>query len=106
MGNEIAIVKPAVDQENRLDNLILAIRAKDIDLAKDQLAYLAEQIGRKTPVRFRNIDYNGHTIGYLSLKGFFSICFWGNGSVSSTSPTIPLSAIMWYSVIRRLPWLL
>ena len=30
MGNEIAIVKPAVDQENRLDNLILAIRAKDI----------------------------------------------------------------------------
>lgn len=73
MGNEIAIVKPAVDQENRLDNLILAIRAKDIDLAKDQLAYLAEQIGRKTPVRFRNIDYNGHTIGYLSLKGFFNM---------------------------------
>ena len=27
MGYEIAIVKPAVDQVNRLDNLILAIRA-------------------------------------------------------------------------------
>lgn len=73
MGNEIAVIKPAVDKENRLDNLVLALKCKDVDLAKDQLAYLTEQISRKTPVRFREMEYNGHTISYLSLKGFFQL---------------------------------
>lgn len=73
IGNEIAVIKPAVDKENRLDNLVLAVRSRDIDLAKDQLGYLTEQISRKTPVRFREMEYNGHRISYLSLKGFFSL---------------------------------
>lgn len=73
IGNEIAVIKPAVDKENRLDNLVLAVKSKDIDLAKDQLGYLTEQISRKTPVRFRDMDYNGHHISYLSLKGFFNL---------------------------------
>lgn len=73
IGNEIAVIKPAVDGEKRLDNLVLAIKSKDIDLARDQLGYLVEQIGRKTPVRFREMEYNGHKINYLSLKGFFNL---------------------------------
>ena len=73
IGTEIAVIKPAVDKENRLDNLVLAIRSKDIDLAHDQLAYLKEQINRRTPIRFREMEYNGHTISYLSLKGFFNM---------------------------------
>lgn len=73
IGNEIAAIKPAVDKEKNSDNLLLAIRSKDIDLAKDQLAYLTEQIGRKTPVRFKGMEYNGHVIHYLSLKGVFNI---------------------------------
>lgn len=73
IGTEIAVVKPAVDKENRLDNLVLAVRSKDIDLAHDQLEYLKEQINSRTPVRFREMEYNGHTISYLSLKGFFNL---------------------------------
>lgn len=75
MGNEIAIIKPAVDGEKRMDNLMVAIRSKDIDLAKDQMGYLMEQIGRRTPVRFKALEYNGHTINYLSMKGFFNVFF-------------------------------
>lgn len=73
IGSEIAFIKPEVDGEKRLDNVVVAIRAQDIDLAKDQMAYLVEQIERKTPVRFRAIEYNGHTINFLSLKGFFNL---------------------------------
>ena len=73
IGTEIAVIKPAVDKENRLDNLVLAVRSKDVDLAKDQLGYLTEQISRKTPVRFREMEYNGYQISYLSLKGFFKL---------------------------------
>lgn len=75
IGGEIAVIKPAVDKERRLDNMVVAIRSKDIDLAKDQLGYLTEQIGRKTPVRFKSIEYNGHSIHYLSMKGFFGLFF-------------------------------
>lgn len=77
IGNEIVVIKPAVDKENRLDNLVLAVKSKDIDLAKDQMGYLTEQISRKTPVRFKGMDYNGHCINYISLKGFFNL-FLGN----------------------------
>lgn len=77
IGNEIAFIKPEAEQEKRLDNVVIAIRSKDIDLAKDQMAYLTEQIERKTPVRFKAIQYNGHTINFLSLKGFFNMFLGG-----------------------------
>ena len=77
IGNEIAFIKPEVEEEKRLDNVVVAIHSKDIDLAKDQMAYLTEQIERKTPVRFKAIQYNGHTINFLSLKGFFNVFLGG-----------------------------
>lgn len=77
IGNEIVFIKPEVEQERRLDNVVVAIHSKDIDLAKDQMAYLTEQVERKTPVRFKAIQYNGHTIHFLSLKGFFNMFLGG-----------------------------
>lgn len=77
IGNEIVFIKPEVEQERRLDNVVVAIHSKDIDLAKDQMAYLTEQVERKTPVRFKAIQYNGHTINFLSLKGFFNMFLGG-----------------------------
>lgn len=56
-----------------MQTVILAIHSKDIDYAQDQLNYLSEQIRLRTPVKFRNINYNGYTINYLSLKGFFRL---------------------------------
>ncbi len=73
IGNEIAILKPAVDREKGVDHVVFAIRSKDVLEAKDQMRYLTEQIERKTPVRFKVIEYNGHTINFLSLKGFFNL---------------------------------
>lgn len=77
IGNEIVFIKPEVEQEKRLDNVVVAVHSKDIDLAKDQMAYLTEQIERKTPVRFKAIQYNGHVINFLSLKGFFNVFLGG-----------------------------
>ena len=77
IGNEVTIIKPRLESGQRADNIVLAVRGKDIDLAKDQLAYLAEQIQRTTPVKERVIEYNGHTIHYFRLKGFFNLFFGG-----------------------------
>ena len=77
IGDEVAIIKPRLESGQRTDNIVLAVRSKDVDLAKDQLAYLAEHIQRTTPVRERAIEYNGHTIHYFRLKGFFNLFFEG-----------------------------
>ena len=73
VGHEIALIKPALDEENRQDNIILAIQANDIIYARDQLNYLMEQIDRKTPVREKAMEFNGYKIHYFSLKGFFKL---------------------------------
>lgn len=73
IGNEIALIKPECAGEQPMQTVILAIHSKDIDYAQDQLNYLSEQIRLRTPVKFRNINYNGYTINYLSLKGFFRL---------------------------------
>lgn len=77
IGDEVAIIKPRLESGQGTDNIVLAIRGADMDLAKDQLAYLAEQIQRTTPVRERTVEYNGHTIHYFRLKGFFNLFFGG-----------------------------
>ena len=44
IGGEVAIIKPRLENDQKADHIVLAIRAKEIHLAKDQMAYLAEQI--------------------------------------------------------------
>lgn len=77
IGGEVAIIKPRLESDQDTEDIVLAVRGKDIDLAKDQMAYLAEQIQRKTPIREKAMEYNGHTIHYFRLKGFFNLFFGG-----------------------------
>lgn len=77
IGGEVAIIKPRLENDQKADHIVLAIRAKEIHLAKDQMAYLAEQIQWKTPIRERAMEFNGHTIHYFRLKGFFQLFFGG-----------------------------
>ena len=76
-GGEVAIIKPRLENDQKADHIVLAIRAEDIHLAEDQMAYLAEQIQWRTPIRARAMAFNGHTIHYLRLKGFFQLFFGG-----------------------------
>lgn len=77
IGGEVAIIKPRPESGRDRDDIVLAVRAKDIDLARDQMAYLAEQIQRKTPIREQAMEYNGHVVHYFRLKGFFNLFFRG-----------------------------
>ncbi|MEO0472150.1 MAG: DUF3352 domain-containing protein [Bacteroidota bacterium] len=46
----------------------------DFSYAKERLNYVTKRIG-KTPVKFEELDYQGYTIKYLKLKGFFNLFF-------------------------------
>lgn len=49
IDGEVAIIKPRLESDRKADNIVLAVRAKEINMAKDQMAYLAEQIQWRTP---------------------------------------------------------
>lgn len=73
VDDEMAIVQtqPAgLAQENEF---ALVLKAKDIDKAGENLAFISKQIRKNTPVRFKSLDYRGYQIRFLSVKGFFKI---------------------------------
>ncbi len=74
MGSEIAILQMQSAKYSNLKNeTALVIKVKDIDNAKKNLNYVLKQIKKRTPVKFKTIEYNKHEINYLSIKGFFKL---------------------------------
>ncbi len=73
IGQEITVVQTQPKGLGKDNELALIFKAKNIDLAKENLHYIAEQVRKRTPVKFRELDYNGYKIGYLSVKGFFRL---------------------------------
>ena len=47
----------------------------DYDLARKKLDAVAEQVRKRSPVKFKTVDYKGFDIQYLELKGFFKLFF-------------------------------
>jgi len=79
IGGEIGIAQfPA---ENGKNQMALLVRADDIDFAKEKLELLNQKLRNRTPVKFKNYDYEGYTIHYLAEKKLFEILFgkWTNG---------------------------
>lgn len=72
MGSEIALAQYETDKliGNKVRS-IMAIKANDINAAKENLAIIEKQIRKRTPIRFTNVVYNGYEIKYLEVKGQF-----------------------------------
>ena len=49
----------------------MAIKASNINSAKENLAMIEKQIRKRTPIRFNDVVYNGYEIKYLEVKGLF-----------------------------------
>ena len=73
MDDELAIVNN-ITSKNR-DDYAIIIKAKDGEDALAGLGHISEQIRKKTPVKFRKVEYKGYPIQFLSIKGFFKIFF-------------------------------
>ena len=57
-----------------LDNEVaVVLKAKNIEQARKSLAHVEKMVRRKTPVKFKTVDYKGYSIEYLSMKGLFKV---------------------------------
>ncbi|TKD67038.1 DUF3352 domain-containing protein [Flavobacterium sp. ASW18X] len=73
IGNEIAVLQLTSNLTQDKDETALLIKTKDAALAKEQLDFVLQQIRKKTPVKFKSVDYKNHYIHFLSIKGFFKL---------------------------------
>ena len=72
IGSEIAIAQYETDVliGNKLHN-IMAIKANDISDAKENLDIIEAKIRKRTPLKFKTVNYNGYDIKYIEVKGLF-----------------------------------
>jgi hypothetical protein len=86
IGNEIVLAQnnPSSLHRNE-DDLLVAIKAYNMDFAKEKLTYIQKRIKRRTPAKFRKMTYKTHEIYYLDVKGFFGL-FFGKAFSKLTKP--------------------
>ncbi|MES2730192.1 MAG: DUF3352 domain-containing protein [Bacteroidota bacterium] len=77
IGQEVAFVQTQPTGLGKSNEFAVIIKAKAIDDAKENLAFVTKQINKKTPVKFKDVPYKGYLINYMSVKGFFKL-FLGN----------------------------
>jgi hypothetical protein len=75
VGEEVAFVQTQPKGLGKDNEIAVVITSKDVREAVANLDFISEQIRKKTPVKFRELEYNGFTIKYMAVKGFFKLLF-------------------------------
>lgn len=73
IGEEICFIKLRPQENTRAEDVIVTIHAKDIDMAKAGFGKIAQQIKKRSPAKFKSIEYKNFEIQYLEIKGFFKL---------------------------------
>jgi hypothetical protein len=73
VGNEIAVIQTEPHSSGRKanDEFALIIKTKNINEAKKNLQFIADQIRKRSPAKFKTLEHRGHKISFLAIKGFF-----------------------------------
>lgn len=76
VADEVAYVRnePSKYTEH-LDDILVVMKANSIQYARERLDFIAEQVKKRTPAKFRKVDYKNYTIKYLDIKDMFRLFF-------------------------------
>ncbi len=86
IGSEVVIAQNLPSKlHNNQDDLIIAIKANDIELATEKLANIQKMIKRRTPAQFRKYEYKNFPIYYLDVNNMFEL-FFGKAFAKLTKP--------------------
>ncbi|AWX44874.1 hypothetical protein HME9304_01879 [Flagellimonas maritima] len=77
IGDEIALLQIQSSITKGKNEMALVLKTNNKDDAKRNLDFVLKQIRKKTPVKFKAVDYKEHEINFLSIKGFFKILLGG-----------------------------
>jgi len=77
IGDEIALLKLEPISGSGNNDIALVLKAKEAALANKNLDFILERIKKKTPVKFKEINYKDYPIKFMSIKGFFKLFLGG-----------------------------
>ncbi len=77
MSGEFAISQSEPGLLGREPELILAIKAKDIKDAREQMEFIEKKIKSRTPIKVKTVHYKDFEVNYIEMKGFFRLFFGG-----------------------------
>jgi len=75
IGEEISFVKLRPKDQARMEDVVVTIHSKDIELAKEGMGRIVKQIKRRSPVKFEVEAYKNFDIYILAQKGLFKLFF-------------------------------
>lgn len=75
MDGEFAIAQSEPGLLGHDPELILAIRAKSIKDARENMEYIEKKVKRRSPVKIKTVNYKDFEINYIEMKGFFRLFF-------------------------------
>jgi hypothetical protein len=75
MSGEFAIAEMEPGLLGYDTEIILAVQAKNMNVAKEKMASVERKIKRHTPLNVKTVTYKDYSINYVELKGFFTLFF-------------------------------
>jgi antitoxin component YwqK of YwqJK toxin-antitoxin module len=77
IGDEVALLQIQSHISKGKNDLALVLKTNNADKARTNLDFVVEQVRKKTPVKFKAVNYKGYEINFLSIKGFFKMLLGG-----------------------------
>jgi len=77
IGDEIGILQIQSSITRGKNDMAVILKAADIEKAKTNLAFIQKQLKKRTPIKFKTINYKEYPINFMAIKGFFKL-FFGN----------------------------
>jgi hypothetical protein len=75
IDNEIVLLQTQPSNLGRLNEFAAIIKAKNSNDARIQLEFIGKQIRKNTPVKVKEVSYEGYTIHYISFPGLVKALF-------------------------------
>jgi hypothetical protein len=73
VGDEVALLELQSSGKGLDNETAIIFKADNIEKARKDLEHIEKMVRRKTPVKFKAVEYHGYTINYLSMKGLFKV---------------------------------
>jgi hypothetical protein len=73
IGDEVAFVQTQPKGLGKSNEFAVILKAKEIEVAKENLNHIVRQVRKRSPVKFNEFDYKGYPVNYMEVKGFFKL---------------------------------
>ncbi len=73
IDDEIALIQLHSTVSQSKKDVAIVLKTEDSEDAKENLDFILGQIKKHSPVKFKEINYKGYPINFMSIKGFFKL---------------------------------